>query len=431
MGRIQFLKYAILVTILFNGTKVPAQKDSSFVPEPLIDSFPLVPPYSFAALYPFIVLDSNLIHNDSLALQPFYAKLSRLKKTGRRKLSIVHIGDSHIQADVFSGELRQHFQKDFGNAGRGLVFPYRVAKTNEPYGLNTSTNAIWKAKRNAFPNQPLPIGISGITIETADTAAEIKLAVKDQNGLNYSFNRVTLFYQKSEESFDFAIYDSLHRELAYINNRRDSLNEFSTVIQLNQSYRQIILKSCPRTSSQNCTRIYGILLENDSSGILYNMIGVNGAEYQHYNQSQYFIRQLTVLKPDLVIISMGTNEGYNPGFNSKLFYAHVDSLISSIKRSNPDACFLLTTPGDSFRKTRKGRVKNPDMMEVRNTLIRYCRNNNIAWWDLYAIMGGYGSMQKWFKAGLSRDRLHFSGKGYPIQADLLYKAFMKGFHTHN
>ena len=381
--------------------------------------------------YPFIVLDSNVISNDSIALKSFYEKLKLLKDGKNAKVSVVHIGDSHIQADHFSGKLRQNFQMDFGNAGRGFVFPYHVAKTNEPVSYRTTTNTVWQAKRNVFPEQPLPIGVGGITIETADTAAEIKLTVKDQGTLDYGFNKITLFHDKSEDNFDFAVYDSLYHEIGYVSSLGDSGSKYTNTLLFDKSYHQVIIKSCPRNTSQTCARVFGISVENEKGGVIYHMIGVNGAEYRHYTQSKYFIDQLPFLKPDLVIISLGTNEGYSAGFESEAFYTHIDSLVREIKRTNPGADFLLTTPGDSFRRTRKGRMKNPDMLLARNTLINYCRKNNYAYWDLYAVMGGYGSMLKWYKGGLTaKDRLHFNGRGYMIQADLMYKALLKNYSKY-
>lgn len=47
-------------------------------------------------------------------------------------VSIVHIGDSHIQADISTGTTRELLQYDFGNAGRGLVSPLKMSGTNEP-----------------------------------------------------------------------------------------------------------------------------------------------------------------------------------------------------------------------------------------------------------------------------------------------------------
>ena len=76
--------------------------------------------------YPFIDTAYNHLVNDT-ALNSFFQKLQELKDGKRQQLVIVQVGDSHIQADFFSGYLRQNFQRQFGNAGRGLIFPYRVA----------------------------------------------------------------------------------------------------------------------------------------------------------------------------------------------------------------------------------------------------------------------------------------------------------------
>ena len=74
------------------------------------------------------------------------------------KVPIVHIGDSHLQTGVLTSVLRERLQMQFGNAGRGLVFPYQVAKTNEPVTFVSSSNVIWEAKRCVFPDRPMPIG---------------------------------------------------------------------------------------------------------------------------------------------------------------------------------------------------------------------------------------------------------------------------------
>ena len=118
--------------------------------------------------YKFISLDKNKIENDSSSLKSFYEKLIQLEQKKINRVNIAHIGDSHIQADIFSGIIRQKLQLKFGNAGRGLLFPYRAAKSNEPASYKTTTNIKWDAKRNVFFEKPLPIGISGFTIETDD-----------------------------------------------------------------------------------------------------------------------------------------------------------------------------------------------------------------------------------------------------------------------
>lgn len=383
--------------------------------------------------YKFIRTDLNKIQNDSTSLSFIYEKLLQLESTKQGRVNIVHIGDSHIQADILSGSIRQKMQLKFGNAGRGLIFPYRVAKSNEPTSYKTATNVVWDSKRNVFVDKPLPIGVSGFTVETNDSLAEINLTVKDQPKLGYGFTKFTLFHEKGLNNYDITVCDELNCEVGVLGPIDKSPNPFVSELKFSKPMRQIYLrnKMVADTSVRHSTRIYGMLLENDSAGVLYDMIGVNGAEYRHYNMSKYFFQQFAYLNADLVIVSMGTNEAFYNGFDKDLFYRNIDSLVTSIKNVNPNTAILLTTPGDSFRKSRKGRVKNPEMKIAKETVISYCLDHNLAYWDLYEIMGGYGSMAKWYSAQLSaKDRVHFSGKGYQIQGDLLYQAFMKGYEKY-
>jgi lysophospholipase L1-like esterase len=377
-------------------------------------------------------MDLNKINNDSSSLSFLYEKLYQLEKTKQGRVNIVHIGDSHIQADIFSGAVRQKMQLKFGNAGRGLIFPYRIAKSNEPSSYKTVTNVVWDSKRNVFHEKPLPIGVSGFTVETSDSVAEINLTVKDQPKLGYAFTKFTLFHERGPNNYEITVCDDLNCEIGLIRPIDKSPNPFVSELKFEKPMKQIYLRNKVSDSTlHNTTRIYGMLLENDSAGVLYNMIGVNGAEYRHYNMSKYFLQQFAYLNADLVVVSMGTNEAFYGGFDKELFYRNIDSLIANIKSVDPNVAVLLTTPGDSFKKSRKGRIKNPDMKLAKEAVIKYALDHNLAYWDLYEVMGGYGSMAKWYTAKLSaKDRVHFNGKGYQIQGDLLYQAFLKGYEGY-
>ncbi|HEV7232011.1 MAG TPA: GDSL-type esterase/lipase family protein [Bacteroidia bacterium] len=377
--------------------------------------------------YPFIRPDLSIFHNDSSSLSSFYKKLEDLKAGKRDRVNVVHIGDSHLQADFFSGTVRQLLQIEFGNAGRGFVFPYRVARSNEPASYKTSSNVKWESKRNVFPDQSLPIGIGGFTIETKDTNATLSLLVKDQGALDYSFNKFTLFHDKGRGSFGYAVCDDFNCKIGQIDSKKATQNPYVSIQEFNTPMHQMMI-SCNEGDSCGYSRIYGMLLENGKPGILYSMIGVNGAEYKHYNLSVHFQEQLSYLEPDLIIISLGTNEGFSGAFDKSEFIRNMDTLVSGVRSRNPKAEILLTTPGDSFKKSKKGRVKNPNMTQVRNAIVDYAEGHGCAWWDLYEIMGGYGSMAKWYAAHISsKDRVHFSGQGYVMQGGLFYKALMKGY----
>ena len=78
-------------------------------------------------------------------------------------------------------------------------------------------------------------------------------------------------------------------------------------------------------------RWHGIVLENTfNSGVLYHMIGVNGATYDDYNNTEIFFNQLPYLKPDLIVASLGTNESFEDSVkiisSFKTFYDNLKSI---------------------------------------------------------------------------------------------------------
>ena len=92
----------------------------------------------------------NRISNLS-GLDNFFEKLYKLKKEKQGQVNILHIGDSHIQADYQTNQLRQNFQREFGNAGRGFVMlrfldhkiprPNRSASIPRNYPTNNDQTA--------------------------------------------------------------------------------------------------------------------------------------------------------------------------------------------------------------------------------------------------------------------------------------------------
>ncbi len=371
--------------------------------------------------------ETNEITNSEY-LTDFFEKLYQLRKGNAPQVNIVQIGDSHIQADFLSGTVRQNIQKDFGNAGRGLIVPGRVAHTNEAYNIVTSSNSKWDSKRVVFTDQPLPIGIGGITISTSSPNASISIKTLNYPPLDYSFDRLTLFYQKDFTSFNFSVRDSANQDLAFIGPFTFEPYPNASKVYLPKSKNEIKIQALAPTPNQTQGTIFGVSLENGKKGVLYHAVGVNGAKYKHYNGAKYFAEQSTVLHPDLFIISLGTNEALDyPYIDSQLFN-YMDKLIETLKTKNPGVKFILTIPPDSYRKKTR---RNPGIERVRDILARYADQHNLAYWDLYEAAGGKHSADLYQKNNLiQRDGVHFTKEGYELQGNLLYQALINSYNTY-
>lgn len=373
---------------------------------------------SFAKSYSFIHPVFNRIQQVS-GLDSFYNKLYKLKTTGNGTVSIVHIGDSHIQAGFLTAVTRNGLQQFFGNAGRGLVFPYQLAQSNAPPDINSSSNTRWQFNRVAHPEIPITYGVSGYGIKTVAEGASISFLLKPDASGPQSFNRLR-FFLDSNQSNSWLLQAEKNNVPFIIKNGSDSLLYKEIVLDTNTS--RFSLASLP---SGNTKWFYGVSLENQEPGVLYHTVGVNGARYDHYNAAPLFWEQLTALQADLFIISLGTNEAQAASFNEAIFLREVSLFIQKLKTTSPQAAILIATAADSYKK----RKLNTVLKQVNTSIVNYCNQNNIPVWDLYRITNGHGSAYNWYKKGLmNRDRIHFTAAGYQVQGSLLLNALSKGYN---
>lgn len=178
----------------------------------------------------------------------------------------------------------------------------------------------------------------------------------------------------------------------------------------------------------------GILSENDSPGIIYTNVGINGAKVHDYFEEvcPQFEKEMAFFKPDLVIFAIGINDANVQRFNDKQFREDYDRLIERFKRVNPDAAFIFETNNDMFRKVkRKKFVQHGNGEVARKSFFMLADKHKAGVWDKFSIMGGLGSMAKWEHASLAKkDKVHFNLSGYNLLGDLFYKALIQAYQDH-
>lgn len=353
-----------------------------------------------------------------------FASLNKLIITGEGTINIIHLGDSHVQAGFFPGEVRKRMVSEMamGCGARGLIFPYRMAKTNNPPEYSVIFSGTWQSCRNVELTKSCPLGLTGIMAKTADSLVEIKVLFRDLN--HPDFNSVRIFHNNAETHYALEVIGQSDRCSIHSKQLNDSfgysLVQFDSF--LNDS---VIFRLIKKDTVNSCFHLYGLEFLNDDAGIVYNACGINGAEVTSFLRCDHFEEQLSLMKPALVIISLGTNDAYPVHFNAEEFYENFRKLIGIIRQNDPELPVLLTVPGDFYRKRK---YVNKNIKPMRETILKLGETTNCAVWDFFSIMGGTRSIQKWYKAGLaSRDKLHLTRKGYLLQGDLLYDALLKAF----
>lgn len=427
-----------------------------------------------------VVVALNMISNNQ-ALQPFYQKLSDLQSSKKGKINIVHLGDSHIQADLFSGMVRAKLQEQFGNAGRGFVFPYNLAKTNGSSDIRFSSNQSWESQRNIYPDNGNPVGLSGIALFTKATDFAIEIQVRNAP---YAFNKLKLITPENKKLFEVAltsktikIESEIPKNILHTIKNGESLSVISEKynVSISEIKRENGLKSTQIRAGKKLKipskekakkvversefipletamhegfyefisdslvkKIYiipaleqtdfalnGLVLENNNPGIVYHSIGVNGAKCSDYSKYPLFFEQLSVLQPDLIIISLGTNESFDKlitaDFNQQLLL-----MINSILDKNPAAAILVTTPPPSQFKRK---FPNTFVADYSKQIVSQAEEKNYAVWDLFSNFGGLFGINQLAKEGLiGSDRVHYTKTGYERQGQLLTEALLESYN---
>lgn len=331
-----------------------------------------------------------------------------------RPLRVVHIGDSHIQAGTLTQTLRNLLSTRLDEAAQseGMIFPYNVAKTNSPSAYTFKADGHWTFDKITLNSQRINAGLAGIYLETTTPQATLTVNLTAYAAKNSSFDRVRIYYMADPQSFTPQIADTL------ILNSTQGLNYHEFVLKSPQKTLQITMSQTDK--AQRHFHLTGIQLENSRSRLIYSALGVNGASAKSYLRALDLVPQLASLQPNLVIVSLGTNDAYNDGFSIKIVEEQLDQLVRSIRIAAPACPILLTIPPDHFWMQQHS---NPNLLPVREAIIRIAHKHGCHTWDLFNIMGGPGSMLTWKNMGYSApDMIHFSKAGYELQAEMLYQA---------
>jgi LysM repeat protein/lysophospholipase L1-like esterase len=413
-------------------------------------------------------------------LESIFQKLNENDAHQSQKINIVHIGDSHIQSDLMTNEIRKNLQQRFGNAGRGLVFPYQLAKTNGSYNERFRSNRTWESYRNIHSHKNYPVGLSGIGLWRENGGFAVELNVKDPA---YKFNTIKIITPQNQNMFDLAtssqtnIIQSTERKV--IKHKIKKGEAISTIadkynisvaeikqanglksnnIRAGRTLKIPTNETKPKTikssafvslnvesdsfshyynSEKALDKIFlipnkdaskfelnGIVLEKDAPGLLYSSIGVNGAKFSDYNKYPLFFEQLKVLHPDLLVFSLGTNESYDH-MEASAYLKELRQFIKNIKDQNINVPIIVMTPPPSLLKARRPNIYVHDYAK---SILGIAKEDGFAVWDLYDEFGGMEGVRKLKEEKLiGPDYVHYSKKGYEKQGNLFTQAFLKAY----
>ncbi len=348
-------------------------------------------------------------------LTPIWGKLA-----SGEKVRILHVGDSHIQGDIQGREIRKKLYALWGPGGRGYVFPYALAGTSSAYDYVTNGEGQWLYARSVQLTPALPLGVTGMAIGTYDPSAVWRIRWSPE------------YSPAAPPSAQIGLLTRCLRDIRLQLVYHDSAAPITTSLPAGYHLTWFPIQkplmlleghfSWEGSDSLGYAELQGVFIE-DTGRVSYYTMGVNGARLRDLATLPLLKESLTWLKPDLVVIDLGTNDLYMDGSINE-YRSALESAIDTIRRALPGVAILVTTPMSFYRRMRP--VKE---LTTASQIARWvCVQKGATLWDAASLLG---DIKDWRLRGLAHpDMVHLLSVGYAHKGQLFVRAFLHGYRKY-
>ncbi|HWQ09743.1 MAG TPA: GDSL-type esterase/lipase family protein, partial [Holophaga sp.] len=373
---------------------------------------------------------------NAAALAPFFDELRQLQAgTGTGPVRVLHFGDSHTAADMWTGRIRERLQARFGDGGPGLVLPGGPWRGYPHAGMKFLTGRKWEALSVRSPLCDGWVGLTGACIVPPGgetfwlRAAFADFRLQTLEEAPQEAPACLLGSDASAVPDGATVPASGPRPLSLQVGAEAPLADGRLLrirgpeAPLPLASRELGLALSPNV------RVLGIELLSGRPGIVYDELGLNGAELLDLERWTPRIRQalLADARAGLLVLAYGTNEAGHASLDPQEYQTRAIALLDELRRES-GAPILLVGPPDRSARAKRSRV---GLAAQESAIIRALKSaaqeTGCAFWDMRQAMGGPGTMLKWRRAGLAQpDLVHLTGPGYQRLADLLVDALLDG-----
>lgn len=352
----------------------------------------------------------------------FYKALDRSKKKGNY-IRIAMFGDSFIEGDIFSADLRELLQQKFG--GRGVGF---VSMTSAVSGFRRTvrhTFGGWSSylqqKDKGFVKEEQ--GVDGKYFKsTSDSFVELR--GQSKHGQFLDVCQVSSIYFTPKANFTVT---------ATVNKEEKEVFDVDDTGKL----EVLTVKGDNITSVKwaveggNPSPFYGVTMEGENGVVLDNFSSRGSTGLSLSTIPVEKLKQFNKVRPyDLIILEYGLNVVEKKRTNYTSYTKALKKTIQNLKTAFPKASILLLSVADRDYKGAEGKIVTmPGVYHLVESQQLLAIEEKIAFWNMFEAMGGEGSMLKLNKSKPSmanKDYTHINFAGGKFMGELLFEALIHG-----
>jgi lysophospholipase L1-like esterase len=362
----------------------------------------------------------TIVEFDHDSLQPSLKKVGQklvlLSQNKKVKVRIAWFGDSQIEGDFITQDLRNLLQNQFGQQkGVGFVPVYSISSDFRQTAKITTVGDLRSDNFKKMDSNS-SIFFSGYSFFSNDLTIDFKDNIKKEA------NQITekwLLYGKGD-SIAVKINDSIIKYPA--------ASDFNRILIGKSTASNVKFEVM---SSE--TPLYGMSSEPESGVVVDNFSfrGITGIELKKLNvdllnklnESGYY---------DLIVFQYGVNLMFKPNdTNYDYYYKTMNPVIKKLKGALNKSEFLIFSCSDRAFKYDNEWQTAVGIDSLIYVQAKLAYENKIPFYNFYESMGGRGTIVKWADSTVqyaNKDYIHFNFRGSKAIAQIIYKAIINDYN---
>lgn len=324
-----------------------------------------------------------------------------------RPVRIAFLGDSFVEGDILTADLREQLQLRYGGRGCGFA-PMSSPLTG--YRRTVGTRSAGWNSYNIMQRRTTPealrgdYSVSGWLCRPADGATVRWTGSDFRRRLDRCGVARLLFISREPSRLELTLNDSLHRTFD---------------IPASEALRQIVVRAPVASLALRVVRGgagftgYGVQFE-DAAGVTvdnYSIRSNNGQALFGTNPSVN--AQIDAFAEyDLVILQYGLNIMQEGVTNYSAYAARVEKMIAFVRSCFPEAAVLVLSTSDRSVKSDTGFAPMSSAPAMVDWQRRAARATGAAFWSVYDAMRAQGGMERFVANGWAgKDYTHINYAG--------------------
>ena len=361
--------------------------------------------------------------DDYTFFDSLFAQFERAQAEGKT-YRVMHYGDSQIEMDRISSVFRQKLQELFGGSGPNMIPAIQTVSTISvsQHATNLKRYTLYgdSTTRRANHNR------YGVMSQFGQ--------VSGQGSVSFSQTSHSQAFEKAKQISSVSVLLGRNSQDFTVSLKCDTLTTVPKVLDANDSVSLVTWRLPVNVKKgfinfKGNAEIYAVLLDGDPGVALDNVAlrGCSGTIFTRINEA--VLRQsFDLLNTRLIILQFGGNRmpGIAGSKNIASYMNELEKQIDYLKQVAPQCTFLFIGPAD-MGKSYNGKMGTwRGLPELNDSLRAMALRNDVAYWDMFHVMGGEGSMAQWVKHSppmAGPDYVHFTFRGAQEIGSDLAKSF--------